>query len=263
MNEDSLIQESDAAALLRLMSRVAALEGPMPLKRRTLVDGLVELVKADAWGWIISRADERHDTPACGAFLCGGMDDAQVARYAQIMQDRNFTPVEYPALNQLRRHHNHFTRGWDELVTAEQWYGPSNRRVIDGLGYEHILYSVRVLDQDGYFSGISLKRKKGRPNFTRRERQMVHLLTGVVDWLHWDPNLAVVTKEVRPLSPHLQTTLILLIDPRIAVNQIAERLGIKLDTCKEYAQNLYRHFGVRNRNELLARFLLGDDSAAE
>jgi hypothetical protein len=194
--------------------------------------------------------------PAIGAFLCGGLDDAQMARYAQIMQDRDYTPVEYAALNQLRRTQNHFTKGWDELVTPEEWYGPANRHVIDGLGFEHVLYSVRVLDEDGYFSGISLKRKKGRPNFNLRERRMVHLITGIVTWLHWDPKLAVVTKEVRPLPPHLRTTLILLVDPRIALQAIGERLGIKESTAKEYAQNLYRHFKVKNRNELLGRFFI-------
>jgi hypothetical protein len=186
------------------------------------------------------------------------MSQEQLARLAQIMQDRDYLPVEYAALNQLRRTQSHFTKGWDELVTSEQWYGPANQRIIDALGFEHVLYSVRMLDQDGYFSGISLKRKKGRTNFTLRERRITHLITGIVSWLHWDPNLAQVTKEVRPLPPHLRTMLLLLVDPRIPVTTISRRLGIKMDTAKEYAQNLYRHFKVKNRNELLARFLIGE-----
>jgi hypothetical protein len=262
MAEDQLIGESDTTAMLRLLSEVAAIDGPMPSKRLALMDGLSKLVGADAWGWIISRAEETSDLPAVGAFLCGGMDDAQIARYAQIMQDRNYTPVEYAALNKLRRTQSHFTKGWEELVTPEQWYGPANRHVIDGLGFEHVMYSVRVLDEDGYFSGISLKRKKGRRNFDLREKRITHLMTGIVTWLHWDPKLAVVTKEVRPLPPHLRTTLILLVDPRIALQVIAERLGIKESTAKEYAQNLYRHFRVKNRNELLGRFFIDGNSGS-
>ena len=262
MPQDHLIPESDAAAMLQLLSDIAPMDGPMPAKRCALMDGLVRLTEADAWGWIISRAEDRSDLPAVGAFLTGGMDDQQVARYAQIMQDRDYTPVEYPALNKLRRTHSHFTRTWDELVTPEQWYGPANRHIIDALGFEHVLYSVRVFDDDGYFSGISLKRKKGKPNFGLRERRITHLLTGIVTWLHWDPNLASVTKEIRPLPPHLRTILILLVNPRNSVVDIASRLGIKESTAKEYAQNLYRHFNVKNRNELLARFLIGDQNAA-
>jgi len=262
MSQEQLIAEADALSMLRLLSEVAAIEWPMPAKRRALMEGLSALVHADAWGWIIGRADDNHNSPAIGAFLYGGMDDAQLGRYVQIMQDRDYLPVEFAALNELRRTHAHFTRGWDELVTPEQWYGPANRRIIDGLGFEHVLYSVRVLDEDGYFSGISLKRKKGQPNFSLRDRRIVHVVTGTVNWLHWDPKFATVTKEVRPLPSHLRTMLILLIDPRIPVQDVAMRLGIKIDTAKEYAQNVYRHFKVRNRNELLAHFLIGDGTDA-
>jgi len=262
MTQEQFIPESDVVAMLKLLSDVAAIEGPMPTKRRALMDGLTALIDADAWGWIISRADDKHNSPAVGAFLYGGMDDEQIGRYAQIMQDREYLPVEYAALNKLRRDNKHFTRGWDELVTPEEWYGPGNRRIMDALGYEHVLYSVRVLDEDGYFSGISLKRKKGRPNFGLRERRMTHLITGVASWLHWDPKLAIVTKEVRPLPPHLRTTLMLLVDPRLPMLAVAVRLGIKTNTAKEYAQNLYRHFKVKNRNELFARFLIGDEGQA-
>ena len=153
MSEDQLIPEADTVAMLSLLSEVAGINGPMQAKRRVLMDGVAALVDADAWSWIISRAEDGHNAPSIGAFICGGMDDAQVARFAQIMQDRNYLPVEYAALNKLRRTHTHFTRGWDELVTPEEWYGPGNRHVIDGIGFEHILYSVRVLDEDGYFSG--------------------------------------------------------------------------------------------------------------
>jgi|HubBroStandDraft_1064217.scaffolds.fasta_scaffold175010_2 hypothetical protein len=259
MSDDQLIPKSDAEAMLRLLSEVAEIQGPMPAKRYALMQGLVSLTHADAWGWIIARAVDEHHAPAVGCFLCGGMDDALIARYAQVMEDRSHPPVEYAALNQLRRTHNHFTKGWDELVTPERWYGPDNRHVIDGLGFEHVLYSVRVLDNDGYFSGISLKRKKGHPNFNLRERQITHMITGIVDWLHWDPKLATVTKEIQPLPPHLRTMLILLVDPRHPVVGIATQLGIKHSTAKEYAQNLYRHFAVKNRNELLGRFLIGDE----
>jgi len=243
--------------MLKLLSDVVAIQGPMPAKRKAFMDGLSALVDADAWSWIISRACDTDNLPAVGAFLCGGMNDGQLARFAQIMQNRDFPPVEYAALNTLRRTHKHFTRGWDELVTPEQWYGPANRRIIDGLGFEHVLYSVRVLDEDGYFSGVALHRKKGRPNFDARARRITHMLTEVANWLHWDPNLAIVTKEIRPLPAHLRTTLMLLIDPRLALQAIATRLGIKDGTAKEYAQNLYKHFQVKNRNELLAHFFIG------
>src|SRR5215469_1267034 len=129
--EQRLIPESDTAGMLKLLSTVAAMEGAISAKRQALMKGLAELIGADAWGWIIARAEDRSDTPAPGLFLTGGMNDAQVTRYAQIMEDRDYPPVEYAALNNLRRQYTHFTRGWDDLVTPEQWYGPQNRHVLD------------------------------------------------------------------------------------------------------------------------------------
>jgi DNA-binding NarL/FixJ family response regulator len=86
------------------------------------------------------------------------------------------------------------------------------------------------------------------------------MVTGIVDWLHWDPKLAVVTKEIPPLPPHQRTMLMLLTAPRMSLKEIASQLGIKYSTAKEYAQELYKHFNVDDRNGLLDRFLLGGSS---
>jgi len=258
MLDDNLILESDARGMVNLIADVAKLDAPLPAKRQRLMDGLIRLVDADAWAWIVSRASETNNNPAVAAFLCGGMDPEKIGRYVQLMQDRDQVPVEYAALNKLRHEKKHFTRGWDQLVTPEEWYGPANRQMIDGLQFEHVLYSVRVLDDEGYFSGISLKRAKGRPNFDSRQRRIVHIVTGETEWLHYDPNLAVMTREIVPLPPHLRNVLVFLVDPAVAIKEIPNRLGIRENTVKEYLSKIYKHFRVRNRTELLGRFFAGD-----
>ena len=48
---------------------------------------------------------------------------------------------------------------------------------------------------------------------------------------------------------------------RVLVVQLIQQGKITYDTAKEYAHNLYRHFKMKNRNELLARFFMGEDKS--
>jgi DNA-binding CsgD family transcriptional regulator len=251
------INDSDVLSMVRLLGDVAKLNGPTAMKRRALMNGLAELIDADAWSWIVSRAAKQNDNPAVAMFMYDGLSEEQFARYAQVMQDRTNTPVEYKALNRLRLTHKRFTRSWDQLVTAEEWYGPKNRKILDALGFEHVLYSVKVLDDDGLFSGIALKRRLGRSNFTPRQRRIAHVITGEIDWLHYDEKIASVTHKVRPLAPRLRTVLTLLIDGN-SIPQIADKLSRSPHTINDYTKELYQRFAVKSRAGLLRHFISGD-----
>ncbi len=262
MGQDGLIAESDVRQIVRLLGEVAQINGLIAVKKRALMEGLSHLVEADAWSWIISRAETENHNPAVGSYLYGGITDQEFGLYARMMQDRKNVPVEYAALNSLRLTHKRFTRSWDQLVKPDEWYGPRNERLIRDLGFEHIMYSVWVLDDDGMFSGICLKHRAGRPKFTPRQRRIVHIVTGEVDWLHYDENLARVTREVRPLAPHLRTVLTLLIDGK-SVKEIAGQLALSHHTVAGYTKDIHRHFHVSTRSELLRHFMAGDGADVE
>ncbi|MGD1278042.1 MAG: LuxR C-terminal-related transcriptional regulator [Tepidisphaeraceae bacterium] len=255
--EGQFIEESDARAMVRLVGDIAALRAPMPGKKRALMAGLCKLVDADAWAWIVSRAADEHSNPAVAAFLYDGLTPRQFTAYVSLMQDRAHPPVEYHALNELRRKLGRFTRSWDQLVSPEQWYGPLNQRLIHELGFEHVLYSVRILDDDGLFSGIALMRRLGRTNFNPRQRRIVHIVLGEVDWLHFDLQFSNQTREVRRLSPRLRMVLTLLVDGK-SVKQAAHSLSLSDHTVNDYAKDLYRHFNIHTRAELLRHFMVGD-----
>lgn len=256
-DDDASIPEPYVRRIVRLLGEVANLRGPTTRRRRALMNGLVELVEADAWTWIVSRAAKENDNPAVASFLYGGLSGEQFTRYARVMQDRSRTPVEYKALNELRLHHDRFTRGWDQLVTAEQWYSPGNRELLEATGFEHVMYSVKVLDSDGLFSGITLKRRMGRANFTQVERRITHIVTGEIDWLHHDEKFADVTRIIRPLKPRLRVVLTMLVDGN-SIPDTAKKLGLSQHTVKDYAKEIYGHFKVNSRANLLRHFMVGD-----
>lgn len=257
MGKEILIPESEVRKIVRLVGRIADMQGSRPAKRRALMTGLSKMIDADAWAWIVSRAADEHDNPAVAYFQHGGYTDEQVARDAQIMQNRKSTPVEYRALNQLRLTHKRFTRRWDQLVTPEEWYGPRNRQILEALGFEHVMYCVKVLDDKGLFSGIALKRRTGRSNFTPVEQRIAHIVTGEIDWLHGDENLFSVAQQVHPLPPSQRTVLMLLMEGNNKP-KIAATLGCSYNTVKDHVKAIYAHFKVHNIAELFRHFRVSD-----
>jgi DNA-binding CsgD family transcriptional regulator len=120
------------------------------------------------------------------------------------------------------------------------------------------MYSVKILDNDGLFSGISMKRRTGRPRFTARERRMLHIVSCAVDSMHvCSETLAAATYQVRSLTPRQQNVLTLILKGR-PLKHVAEALGIKFNTLGSYTKEIYRHFGVNSRVELIARLQSGD-----
>lgn len=254
---DVHIPETVVRQMIRLVGEVADLRAERAVKRRRLMTGLARMIDADAWAWIISRAADDNSNPAVASFQHGGFSEEQVGRYVQLMQDRRNTPVEYAALNQLRRSKKRFTRRWDQLVTAEEWYGPRNRSMLEVLGFEHVMYSVRILDDDGFFSGITLKRRTGRKNFSPLEQRMAHIVTGEIEWLHCEENLAGVTEQIRPMTPSQRTVLMLLMEG-LSKKEIAAKLDCSENTVKDHVKAIYKHFGVHSTPELFHYFMAGD-----
>lgn len=66
--------------------------------------------------------------------------------------------------------------------------------MLETLGFEHVMYSVKVLDDDGFFSGITLKRKTGRSNFTPLEQRIVHIVIGIVSGVLGVPDPALTCR---------------------------------------------------------------------
>ena len=56
------------------------------------------------------------------------------------------------------------------------------------------------------------------------------------------------------LAPRLRRTLDLLLSGN-SEKETAKRLGLSHHTVHEYVKDLYRHFGVRTRAELMARWI--------
>ncbi|HRQ90189.1 MAG TPA: helix-turn-helix transcriptional regulator, partial [Bacteroidia bacterium] len=97
---------------------------------------------------------------------------------------------------------------------------------------------------------VILHRRRGRPPFTAGEIGPVHGLLSVLDRLY-------VADRMAPpgygLAPRPREVFLMLLRGH-ARKEIADALGISLNTVHGYVRDIFRHFGVSSHAELVARF---------
>ena len=245
---------ADVAAIVRLMAGVAAMPAEVAARRRHLLSGLADLVGAEVWAWGQFRLDD-DGVPVYFSFIDDGFaNDAQRVLAMQPNYTREGGAILAMVLGNPPQHRTR-TRG--QLVSDTDWYRSpvylTSRRPAD---LDEAMFSFYPLGE-GTFSGLGMHRRTGRPQFSDRDRCIVHLIMTEVDWLHRTGSNVRGAEHVAELSPRLRQVLLLLLggDSR---KQIARKLNLSEHTIADYLKALHVHFQVNSRGELLARFISGD-----
>lgn len=108
-----------------------------------------------------------------------------------------------------------------------------------------------------YLSGIGIHRKPGLPDFTPRERRIIHVVAAQIDWLHRVALPGPSRHDPNELSPRLRVVFMLMLQGWNR-KEIAAHLGITALTAAGYQKQVYRHFDVGSQPALLAQFVRGD-----
>jgi hypothetical protein len=146
-------------------------------------------------------------------------------------------------------------REWYRSVAYEQYHRP--------IRIDHCLGSTLELLSDRWFSCIILHRTVGEPDFSERQRRLLHLFHAELGRL-----IGLVLVSARdPFSPtklptRVWETLQCLLDGD-SEKQAAARMRLSRETVHQYVKALYRHFGVSSRAELLAHFIRRPSLPAE
>jgi DNA-binding CsgD family transcriptional regulator len=245
--------------MVRLLGDVAGLNGDVAAKKRRLMDGLSRLVAADAWVWVVSRYTEASDPPVCVSFMQNGFDEKGVGLIMEASQDPEHLPPENEPLMReiIAAGGNHITRVRQDMVSDDGWYDSSHFKMYrKPLDIDEFIYSVFPL-AEGMISAVGLHRKVGRPAFDARERKLAHIMVSEVEWLHRagvpnDPG-----DGAPELSPRLRMVFGLLLEGWTR-KQMAEHLGLSVNTIAEYTKAVYRHFNVKGQKPLIQRFRVGN-----
>jgi DNA-binding CsgD family transcriptional regulator len=103
-------------------------------------------------------------------------------------------------------------------------------------------------------SGIILCRARGEPNFDLRERVLIREALATLGPLVGGPLARFSDPSPHDLAPRVRQVLACLLQGD-ADKQVASRLKISPFTVNQYTKTIYRHFRVRGRVELMARWL--------
>ena len=260
------LDEEDVRAAVRLVAEALTPDDGYEAKASRLAKGLARLVDATVWSMVRSRLLPEEQTPANIDHVYGGADERQ---YAAVLE-RHHLPVagapapEVVAVGTLIGQGRSFTRSIGQMVAPEVWERPEHEGRYTELGLGPHLFSIvplRDIDGSLIFSGVGLLRKAGEPDFSPRDRRLVHLVMREVGPLHRFGLRVEAADDSASLPPRLRTVLLLLVEGW-SVKQIAHHLELSRHTVNDYCKQLHRHFKVSSRGELLRRFLRGPESDA-
>jgi DNA-binding CsgD family transcriptional regulator len=251
-----LLNEADVRAMVRLVAEVSELQRGYADKKRCLMEGLCQLVDADAWAWCLCVNMAAEGRNVYTSVLHGGMDDAQYAHMLEATAHRDEARFTEKFADEIRQVGQHVTRLRKHLDPGNLFLESEAYHLWKKAGFMPGILSCRPIDSS-CLSTVGVFRRHGRPDLSEREARIAHIVLTEVPWIHlqgWPEDRAVT---VPALPPRQRIVLNLLLEGQTR-KQIADHLEISINTVAGYVRDVFKHFGVRSHAELMRRFLSGD-----
>lgn len=254
--QESPLSEEDVRDIVRLLGKVIVEPGGFTEKRRALMDGLCTLVNATSWAWCMAEFDP-DKPPSFIGFEHGGWDEKRFARYIEAMNHPDMEEVTRPSSIELKEKGRQLTRTLRQMDPPGRLESSDAGKLWKAADIGTLLISQRPMEGGGV-SGVAVYRRYGEPHFDERESRIAHIVLSEVPWLHFQsfPDRQ-ETWSLERLYPRHRTVLNLLSEGWQR-KQIADHLGLSVNTIHGYAKEVFRHFGVHSQSELIRRVTKGD-----
>ncbi len=239
--------------MLRLVCDVYAAEAEPLACAAQAVAGLCKLTGAQSGLFgILEKADS-----ALPAFViaqpAGAMDHASHQRYLSYADGEYVVDVLYQTIAPHAADWGAVRR--ERRLDCAAWYrSPWYNEILRPMRLDDCMYALGRL-HDRYYVGVGLSRPAGTAPFGRREETMLSLVHRELAPLYRRVASGLLATP-RTLSPSLKKTLGLLLQG-LSEKQIAHRRDLSRHTIHDHVKQIYRHFGVGSRAELLARVASG------
>ena len=242
------VRESDVAALLRLTGEVTELPADKVARRAHVLTGLLSLVGGRSAVVMEMALPEEGPFAQAGTVININYGSEAEARYSERFLVHNdpadpalpgFLAARGQTITMVRR------------IDDREYYRSTHFDVVRRpFGIDHSLY-CRLTLPDGTDVSVGIQRSPGDPQFTEREKAIVHLLHTNAPHVYYVPRPA--PSELDGLAPRLQPVLRYLLQGD-ADKEVAAKLRLSRHTVHRYAQAIYREVGVHSRGELLAKY---------
>jgi DNA-binding CsgD family transcriptional regulator len=261
MPQSRIVSAVDIRAMFRLIGECRELGDDPITWRQHFYGQLAELIGADfaAGGEMAGCIGGRISTP--GAALWGA-DHGFDLRGLMFVWEWNLTD---PFISQIwsafhpqltSQSHPGVTAAHHQLMETRAWdRSPDYQLVMRTLGADAVIHSFHQLPEGGdNFEGICWFRAKGRPNFNEREVALVRLMHDEIVRLVGGPLSRFDEPAPSQLTLRVRQVLACVLEGDTD-KQIAMRLTLSPFTVNDYTKQIYRHFRVTSRAELLARWI--------
>jgi DNA-binding CsgD family transcriptional regulator len=258
--ESSSLRVRDVREVVRVVGECRELGDDRLAWRGHLIARLASLTDADL-GFSGEMAGCRSQRPVdLGVVEWGWENGFDRSIFVEQMSKMHSDPSYSPAMNlyfsRLERDDGacHSRR---DLIRDREWYRSHDYRSIHrAFGVDHILWCFRSIpggsaDEN---TGVILNRTAGRRDFRPRDRAIVRESHAALASLVGGALASFKDPSPRDLAPRVRQVLACLLEGD-GDKQVAARLTLGVHTVNQYTKVIYRHFGVRGRAELLARWV--------
>ncbi len=178
----STISEADSRSMIRLLGETAAIQGGHAEMKRFLMNGLCDLIGADAWVWTLSIIIVPGAPQTYAGFIHGGFDERRFTRF--------LTAVEHPAMAKATSvffravgKGSPVTMIRDEIDPKGLAFAEGVRQCWEEADIGSLMMSAHPLDSRS-LSGLGIYRRFSDPPFSEREKEIAHIVLTEVPWLH-------------------------------------------------------------------------------
>lgn len=259
MNEltnNSAVSEQDARALIHLLGEAAALEGGHPQVKRFIMNGLCELIGADAWVWTLACQIAPGQPQTYVGFSHDGFDEARFACLLSAVEHKDMAEAVKTMYLEMASTLSHTTMLLEEIDPNEVAKNGEVDQLWKRADIGPVILSGYPLDARSV-SMIGVYRRYDDVAFTSREKQIVHIILNDVPWLHqmgWPEDRGATVPR---LQPRQRITLNLLMEG-LQRKVIADKMQISENTVAGYARDVFAHFDVNSQVELMRKFYGSD-----
>ncbi|MCX5516720.1 hypothetical protein C3941_17740 [Kaistia algarum] len=242
--------------IVRLLGDVIVSQRDFAGVKRQLVEGICQLIKADAWTWSLGCAVEPGEMPVYLGMAHGGLDEARYARLILAAGHPDMAWTSAKLLGEMRQKASHVTRTRQQVVDESTFVASGVGAYLRDADIGPFIFSLRPIDNRAVSTICIFRRGNDQP-FSERESRMAHILLSELPWLHeqgWPTDRGATVPR---LSPRLRLVLNLLLDGHTR-KEMAISLSLSEYTIAQYQKTIYSHFGVNSHMTLVKRFQMGD-----
>jgi DNA-binding CsgD family transcriptional regulator len=142
-----------------------------------------------------------------------------------------------------------------QLLSDDAWYRCNDYQMAGRLsGTDAVMHSFLSIDGRDFYDGIAFMRGEGEQQFGEHEVALASLVHQETTRLTGGPLAQFEEPRPTQLTPRVRQVLACLLEGDTD-KQVAARLDLSPHTVNQYTKQIFRHFGVTSRTELLARWI--------